>query len=371
MFQCLGLGTAEEGGCGEDWWHPGCIVGVGPDWYEASGRSAATAKQQNTDGVLPTIAEVVEAVMETPATEGTQNATTTEAGETSATAPEDEAEDDDPPVPPGFPEEDDFEGFICYKCVEAHPWIKKYAGAPGFLGPVFRRSTAPSPERNLLAKTEEAIASNTPNPKKRKSDDDNDSVTSSASKRVKEMTPDAASLVNEAAAATNKAISVTESVASAKDKVECKVKALPTPNGQVSLFFKSDFRDHLCRCADCFPELKKHTQLLEEEEIYEPEMSEDEADGGGSTVGSGSIYERGESVLKNVDRVRAIEGVMAYNHLKDKLTPFFQQFAESGKAISAEDIKAHFAKMRGDAEAIKEANAGAKDSVNRQEQSGY
>lgn len=111
---------------------------------------------------------------------------------------------------------------------------------------------------------------------------------------------------------------------------------------------------------------------MEEEEIYEPEMSEDGAEGGGSTVGSGSIYERGESVLKNVDRVRAIEGVMAYNHLKDKLTPFFQQFAESGKVISAEDIKAHFAKMRGDAEAIKEASAGAaKDSANRREQSGY
>ncbi|RQM07378.1 hypothetical protein DH86_00003127, partial [Scytalidium sp. 3C] len=24
MFQCLGLGTIENGGCGEDWWHPGC-----------------------------------------------------------------------------------------------------------------------------------------------------------------------------------------------------------------------------------------------------------------------------------------------------------------------------------------------------------
>ena len=98
-------------------------------------------------------------------------------------------------------------------------------------------------------------------------------------------------------------------------------------------------------------------------------MSES-GDGDGSTVGSGSIYERGESVLKNVDRVKALEGVMAYNHLKDKLTPFFKQFAESGKAISAEDIKAHFAKMRGDEAAIREAGEGAKVD-NRREQSGY
>jgi len=57
--------------------------------------------------------------------------------------------------------------------------------------------------------------------------------------------------------------------------------------------------------------------------------------------------------------------------LKEKLTPFFQQFAESGQAISAEDIKAYFAKMRGDEQAIKEAGEGAKSQDNRKEQSGY
>jgi len=114
-----------------------------------------------------------------------------------------------------------------------------------------------------------------------------------------------------------------------------------------------------------------HSQLLEEETIYEPSMSGSDDEAGGSTAGSGSLYDRGESALKNVDRVRAIEGVMAYNHLKDKLKPFFQQFAESGKAISAEDIKAHFAKMRGDEQAIKEAGEGAKNADNKKEQSGY
>ena len=28
MFQCLGLGTVEDGGCGEDWWHPECLLGL-------------------------------------------------------------------------------------------------------------------------------------------------------------------------------------------------------------------------------------------------------------------------------------------------------------------------------------------------------
>ena len=61
---------------------------------------------------------------------------------------------------------------------------------------------------------------------------------------------------------------------------------------------------------------------------------------------------------------------MVYNHLRDKLKPFFQEFAESGKAISAEDIKEYFAKLRGDEQAIKDAGDGAKADF-REEQSGY
>ena len=114
-----------------------------------------------------------------------------------------------------------------------------------------------------------------------------------------------------------------------------------------------------------------HPQLLEEEETYEPPVSDNGSENGGSTHGSGSLLERGESALRNVDRVRAIEGVMAYNHLKDKLTPFFKQFAESGQAISAEDIKEYFAKLRGDEQGIKDAGEAANSGDHREEQSGY
>ena len=46
-----------------------------------------------------------------------------------------EGQDGDEEVqpPPGFPHEDEFESMICYKCVESNPWIKQYAGTPGFL----------------------------------------------------------------------------------------------------------------------------------------------------------------------------------------------------------------------------------------------
>jgi E3 ubiquitin-protein ligase UBR7 len=365
MFQCLGLGTAENNGCGEDWWHPGCVVGLGPDWFETKSEKG-TSNKAKTSKALETIAEATEGGGEDShmdTTEGQTNVAGRPAEE--PTQANDEGDDEDPPLPPGFPAEDDFDAFICYKCVDANPWIKRYAGASGFLPPVFRRSLAPSPEADIAAKTQELASSSLPNSLKRKSEDE-ELHSSVPTKRVKDETP----IKTDASTEPHKAD--TSNGSQAEEAKPCKAKALPpAPIGQFSLFLKSDFRDHLCRCPDCFPALAKHPQLLEEEENYEPPMSESGDDAGGSTVGSGSIYDRGESALKNIDRVRAIEGVMAYNHLKDKLKPFFQQFAESGQAISAEDIKAHFEKLRGDDQAIREAGEGVKSADNRKEQSGH
>ncbi|KAK8903744.1 hypothetical protein ACHAPF_009597 [Botrytis cinerea] len=362
MFQCLGLSSADEGGCGEDWWHPGCITGIGPNWYEGmSNQDSPKKSQQNNEGTLDSITEVAEpSAVEPIRDETNEKSNEVEAPKSEAAVDQEEdeeEEEEDPPLPPGFPAEDDFEGFICYKCVNAVPWIKKYASAPGFLPPVFKRSAAPSPENEIPSKSTNILAPSISESRKRKSEDDEIS-TCSTSKRIKS---------EESERSTNKGFSSDDD----SKPTSCKLKALPKAlDGQISLFFTSDFRDHLCHCSDCYPELAKHPQLLEEEETYEPPVSED-GDEGGSTVGSGSIYDRGESALKNVDRVRAIEGVMAYNHLKDKLKPFFQKFAESGQAISADDIKEHFAKIRGDEQAIKDAGEGAKADDNRKEQSGY
>ncbi|KAK4201436.1 putative zinc finger in N-recognin-domain-containing protein [Triangularia verruculosa] len=374
MFQCLGLGTHETGGCGEDWWHPGCVVGMGPKWFEGMAKEKKPkTEEKKDDGTLPTISEDAEALP-------TQNG-----------AEEEDEEDDDPPLPPGFPEEEDFEAFLCYKCVEAYPWIKRYTGTEGFLPAVYLRPDGPAEEtlpdapanEEFAAPTtkeptlrienaapvsaEEPATTITPTPtslevsKKRKaSGDDDDDASSQTSKRVK----------NESESKE----SPRERSATPSIPPPCKLLSLPPvpPSGKFSLFCKPDFREKLCRCSSCFPLLIPHPQLLEEEETYEPPVSP-EASENGSTLGSNSLYERGESALKNVDRVKAIEGVMAYNHLKDKLKPFFKQFAESGQAISAEDIKGYFAKLRGDEEVTTaDTSAQGKDGDdNRREESGY
>lgn len=101
MFQCLGLSNEEDGGCGEDWWHPECVLGIGRDWLQETKPEINHTTPPHEDN-------------------------------------HEETEESGYPLPPGFPKEDEFEGFICYKCVDANPWIKSYAGSPGFLMPVFR-----------------------------------------------------------------------------------------------------------------------------------------------------------------------------------------------------------------------------------------
>lgn len=322
MFQCLGLGTHLTGGCGEDWFHPGCLMGLKPRWYEDS-----EAKK-----------------------EGEKEEVKIEVGE--------EGDDEDPPMPPGFPDEDAFEGFICYKCVESNPWIKRYADSKGFLKPVFFEGGVESTGAPVPAATGTTTSADT----------DGDSKKRKASDLEIETAGDAPA----------------KRARSSADAI-CKLDRLPVPpTGRFSLFFKPDFRTELCQCAECTPRLDAFPQLREEEEIYEPPISDAGSEQGGtSTHGSGSLYERGESVLKNVDRVRAIEGVMAYNMMKEKLKPLFEAFAGTGKAIGADDIKDYFAKLRGDDEAIRDAGSAAAASRegngggdgdgagNRREQSGY
>lgn len=46
---------------------------------------------------------------------------------------------------------------------------------------------------------------------------------------------------------------------------------------------------------------------------------------------------------------------MAYNKLKEKVKSFLQPFAESGQAVSAEDVKKYFEQLRGDQAGIQAA----------------
>ena len=335
MYQCIGLATEQEGGCGEDWWHSECLIGWRRDWYLSE--DAQKLKK--------------------------------------ATRPDADAEDDDHLVVPGFREE--FANLICYKCVDTNPWIKKYAASNGFMvlphnpqsGDIETKSAPIKVESNPASIPElvlPEIHGETHNSsRKRKAEDDQSETESIVSKRTKaDVEPDSKS-----------------------NPIHTTLPAAPT--GSFSLLaLDDDFRTRFCRCPACYPTLSKFPQLLEEEDLYEPPESEDEEADGPGSVGTKSLLERGEAALSNVDRVRAIgkrveffqailtrmlEGVMAYNHLRDKVKSFLKPFAESGEAVSAEHIKAYFEKLRGDDQAMREAVAAAPDGGidpdNRREES--
>lgn len=366
MFQCLGLGTVEDGGCGEDWWHPECVLGISKDWR----------KQARSNGTLKTSAiNGTESLQETADLE---NNNAERLPDTIEDGNPDEQEIDDEQLPRGFPAEEDFEHFVCYKCADAFPWIKRYAGTSGFLPAVQHQSdeahkieTEQEKEWTAQAHGNLDVPSETgetqsSGSKKRKSHeagmDNQTGLDNPDHKKIKE---DASNGMD------------------AQQQDTCRYRTLSEGvSSQVSLFLKDDFRDHLCRCPSCFPKLKPHPQLLEEEDTYEPPVSDGSSvgEGNGTTrsAGSRSLLDRGEAALSNMDRVRAIEGVMAYNHLRDKVKDFLKPFAESGQAVGAEDVKKYFEKLRGDEQAIREAgHTGADDGEgdgegdNRRKQSGY
>lgn len=329
MFQCMGLGTVETGGCGEDWWHPECLMGLPRDWQPQAVKPETLEVKANG---------------------------------------EEEAEHEDHPAPPGFPSEEEFEHMICYKCVDSNPWIKQYAGSPGFLAPIFKKEPISS---EVVTEKVAPETSEKPSLKRKASDEDDLERPASPVKRTK---------AEDAAPASGVAIQTSNS----PKPVHKHDHLPPNPTGTFSIFLKEDFREHFCHCPKCYHNLIPHQQLLEEEDTYEPPLSEsDESEVPGSgarSQGTGSLLERGEAALSGVDRVRAIEGVMVYNQLKDKVKAFLKPYAESGQPVGAEDVKAYFEKLRGDDAAIKEAgkkaaaegdeeNSGS--GGNGKEQSGY
>ncbi|SZF02625.1 unnamed protein product [Blumeria hordei] len=349
MYQCLGLGTAETGGCGEDWWHPECILGLDRECYEDQKQTSISTALEDPNSIGTTTEALINRREESCEESRLSPPPMTDLNDCS---------EGEGLNPPGFPNEDDFEGFICYKCVDAYPWIKRYAGTPGFLPAIYRKNAATALNTDETESSPQAG-------KKRKVEEDNAEPAEIYKRNKKETNIDNLELNR---TSHDNASTEPQDIQTSS----CRIEAYPVADkGQFSLFFKEDFRSYLCHCNSCFPKLQDHPQLLQAEEVYEPSVASSHCDVAGSTAGSGSIYDRGESALQNIDRVQAIEGVMAYNKLKDKLKPFFQQFAQSGEAISAEDIKAYFAKIRGDELTVQEAGEATQIGNQKHEQHGY
>ena len=283
MYQCLGLATEQEGGCGEDWWHPECLLGLPRNWY-------LTLKDKHGQ--------------EEPVHNGAVRNMVDWSGQ-----------DEDHPVPPEFSHEDEIDTLICYKCTAINPWIKSYAGSTGFLTPLLYKPKQPT---NAIKELKTCSQATSLSAIKAESQEDTEELSrndklqegdSNVQTTKKRKLEESGSDTESVSSKKFKTDGAESGVQNSSDLTNCRIARLPDPPaGSFSLIASDeDFRSRFCRCAECYPPLSKHPQLLEEEESYEPPLSEDEDDAeGAGSVGTGSLLERGEAALSNVDRVRAI-----------------------------------------------------------------
>ncbi|RPB22683.1 hypothetical protein L211DRAFT_826602 [Terfezia boudieri ATCC MYA-4762] len=419
MYQCL-LGDA----CNEDWFHDVCIVGEkypediedepvkmengapGPSEVEVKvDKPIEDAKHETLTEEGSVINGITKEATAGTTTEATSNGTTSApANRDSQAAPalagdeEDEYDDDEPP--PGFPASSTFTNFICWLCVAKNPWLRNYAGTPGFLPAVVKKDAILSPPvestttitvTTTITTTIETSTTITPQhehaspssdqlpSKKRKASDDgnfNSSIIDvPALKRVnKNPSPEPTETTTNGSSSHP---TTTKSAITTTITPETFPAPSPIPpTSPVSLFLTSPPHTlpptTFCRCPIHLPLLAPFPILTstEEEPSYEPPLSRS-----ASPTGSHhSILDMGERVLSTMDRVKAIEGVMAYNHMKEKVREFLKPFAEGGGVVGAEDVRAYFEKLRGEGNGGGKWNDGGSGSgsgSNRKEQPGY
>lgn len=106
--------------------------------------------------------------------------------------------------------------------------------------------------------------------------------------------------------------------------------------GTGDLFLSEGFRNRWCHCASCLPALEASRYLLEEEETYEPPEDPD----------SGfSLEELGMRALERLPRDKAIDGIHAFNGMKDDLVKYLRPFAQEGKVVNETDVREFFASL--------------------------
>ncbi|GJJ13276.1 hypothetical protein Clacol_007527 [Clathrus columnatus] len=107
--------------------------------------------------------------------------------------------------------------------------------------------------------------------------------------------------------------------------------------GHGDIFLTEGWRDRWCKCPKCLPPLKCQPCLLEEETTYEPPEDPD----------SGMTLEQlGMRALSSLPRDRAIDGILAYNTMRDELISYLRPFAQEGRIVREEDIRCFFESKR-------------------------
>jgi len=174
------------------------------------------------------------------------------------------------------PDQDDFDVFVCQKCVGENDWLGRYVAVKE----AFLSTLETYPEVKVDIETVDGPTAQ--------------EIPVSSASTVAETTPPEATESETATAGVKRSLSTepgTPEPSSKRVKVEtvaddetvteqCKWSSLPVPPAKpFALFLTDDFRDHLCRCLSCQTlRLRNLPMIAEEEETHEPD--EDNSDTG-------------------------------------------------------------------------------------------
>lgn len=273
-----------------------------------------------------------------------------------------------------MPEESCFDEYVCRDCVKARPWLACYLAEPRISAVITKQGTKRALEPEKTADV----------PADRSGGDD-----ARAAKRVKpdpgpalaaDVTADigksaTTGLASTADAAVNTSIS---------DSSGCKwfaLEPIDVSNGCRSLFLREDFRQHVCACANCLRDrIGNERFFVEEETVWDPPedssvAGEDVTDAGAATSGVGGLIDSSaeaasqttapstagsgtsggsggaasralERTLAQMPRDKAIEGVLAFNKLRDHLQACLRPLADRGEIVTADHVRQFFEDAR-------------------------
>lgn len=259
-------------------------------------------------------------------------------------------------VPPPLISADDYESLVCRSCVLSIPILRRWAGTPGVLmvtrqsvGDTWQAIGGVSPSEEHDVDVDVGVAavpmpgSDTATDTKRRRSasptarQDLVEDASSTSKRPRTDEPPSNSSECIAPPLNGRAQALLDSAALAESKSELNTETNHSSLGAGDIFLTDGFRDRWCRCSDCTAQLSQHPFLLEEEETY---VLPEDPDSGKS------LEELGMRALSQLPRDRAIEGIHAFNSMRDGLITFLKPFAEEGKVVGDGDIEGFFQTLK-------------------------
>ncbi|KAH8103375.1 hypothetical protein BXZ70DRAFT_725530 [Cristinia sonorae] len=240
-------------------------------------------------------------------------------------------------LPPPLISGTSYDALVCRDCVKGIPTLKRYAGTPGALMVI--RDSASDPWRvvgeEVLAETlrdvevtdgdAHAATAGTKRPRSGSLDE------VVQAKRPKEDTVQSETTKTSSLCLAPAPNDIVRDIVSSLDD------SVHSPRGAGDVFLTEGWRERWCRCSQCLPSLESHPYLLEAEETHEPPEDPD----------SGlSLEELGMRALQRLPRDRAIDGIRAFNEMRDELMNHLRPFAQEGKEVTEADIRGFFeAKM--------------------------